>query len=240
MQRTLCAAVVLAGLGMPALAADLGQPYTTTAAAEPPAWTWTGCYAGGQLGGLWGQSDKWIVRTPGGAHHGQSLGNHQVDGVMGGFQFGCDYAFRGIVAGVQADFGRANADGRHDSAQEFGVTYKSDVEWIASVTGRIGRPFGRLLPYIKGGVAWERDSYGASTIITGTAYKATETHPGWTAGIGGEYAISRALSVFLEYDYYDFGTNKIRMKPQLDGLGPAFVDIEDTANIVKTGLNIRF
>ena len=203
-------------------------------------WNWNGCYVGGHVGGLWAQSDKWIVRTPGGAFENQSLGHHSVDGPVGGFQAGCDHTFAGLVAGLQADIGWADASGQHASAKEFGVSYHSDVEWIASVTGRLGRPFNRFLPYVKGGFAWERVHYSASTIRTGTAYRANETRPGWTVGIGGEYAVSRSVSVFLEYNYYDFGTDKVRLKPQLDGLGPAFVDIKETANIVKAGLNVRF
>lgn len=240
MRRTALTAVMLAVLGAPATAADLGLAYPTMTPAAAAPWTWTGCYVGGQVGGLWAESDKWIVRTPGGDFEGESLGHHAVDGPIGGLQAGCDHAFAGVVAGVQADIGWANARGSHDSTKEFGVAYHSEVEWIASLTGRIGKPFNRFLPYIKGGVAWERDRYSASTILTGTAYKAQKTRPGWTIGIGGEYAISRTVSVFLEYDYYDFGTDKVRLSPQLDGLGPAFVGIEETASVVKAGLNIRF
>ena len=240
MRGTTLAAVALAVLGAPVSAADLRRTDLTITPLTAPTWDWTGCFVGGQVGGLWGQSDKWIVRTPGGAHQNQSLGSHTIDGPIGGFQAGCDYAFAGVVTGVQVDFGGANAKGRHDSAQEFGVDYHSEVAWITSLTGRVGKPFNRFLPYVKGGVAWERVRYSASTIVTGTAYKSKETRPGWTVGLGGEYAISRTVSVFLEYDYYGFGTDTVRMTPQLDGLGPAFVDIKETANIVKTGFNIRF
>ena len=38
-----------------AFGADLGLPILVPVA--PPAFTWTGCYAGGQAGGGWGQKD---------------------------------------------------------------------------------------------------------------------------------------------------------------------------------------
>src|SRR5437667_255916 len=94
--------------------------------------------------------------------------------------------------------------------------------------------------YVRGGAAWERDEYWATTILLGTAYTARETRPGWTIGIGGEYAFTNVLSGFVEYNYYDFGTRQIAFTPQVVGLGPAFVDINETKSVVRAGLNLRF
>src|SRR5262249_19346149 len=88
--------------------------------------------------------------------------------------------------------------------------------------------------------AWERDEYWATTILLGTAYTARETRPGWTIGIGGEYAFTNVLSGFVEYNYYDLGTRQIALTPQVVGLGPAFVDINETKSVVRAGLNVRF
>ena len=54
--------------------------------------------------------------------------------------------------------------------------------------------------YVKGGGAWERDDYWATTIVVGTAYTARETRSGWTIGVGGEYAFTNFLSGFVEYN----------------------------------------
>ena len=203
--------------------------------------SWTSCYVGGQVvGGVWANSEKWIVRTPGGAFFGQSLGEHDADGWIGGVQAGCDYQLADIVFGIRGDYGWTEASGTHASALEFGVFYHSEIEALASITGRIGYAWNRVLGYLKGGVAWERDNYSASTILVGTAFTASDTRQGWTIGGGGEYAFARFLSGFIEYDYYDFGTSDIRLTPRLAGLGPGFLDIEETANVVRAGLNLRF
>jgi outer membrane immunogenic protein len=205
------------------------------------AWSWTGCYAGGNTGGLWASSDKWIVRTPGGAFEGQSLGGHDLDDWIGGMQTGCDYKFAGgFLIGIQGDYGWTDAKGSHASLREFGVSYHSDVESLASITGRIGYAWDRLLGYVKGGGAWEGVDYSASTILIGTAYRSSDTRSGWTIGAGGEYAITKSLSGFVEYDYYNLGTSDIRFTPQIVGLRPAFLNIEETANVVRAGLNLRF
>jgi len=231
-------AAALIALATPADAGDLGRRTSATIA---PVWGWTGCYVGGHAGGLWDRSENWTVRTPGGAFFGQSLGSHDVDGWIGGVQGGCDYQFAGgFVIGVQVDYGWTNAKGSHASARETGVFYHSDVESVASVTARIGYAWDRFLGYVKVGGAWEDVDYSASTIIVGTAYTSSDTRSGWTIGAGGEYAFTRFLSGFVEYNYYDFGTADIHLTPQIAGLPQGFLDIDESASIVRAGLNLRF
>src|SRR5258708_38048401 len=79
-----------------------------------PVWSWTGCYVGGHAGGLWGRQKDWIVRTPGGAFFGQSLGGHEADGWLGGAQPGCDYQFAGgLLLGGQGDDAWGAVEGQH-------------------------------------------------------------------------------------------------------------------------------
>jgi outer membrane immunogenic protein len=241
MRRFFFATSVLILLARPAVSDELRPlPYKALSPVMS-AWRWTGCYAGGQADGLSGSSSQWIVRTPGGAFFGQSLGEHQVEGWGGGAQAGCDYQFAGrFVIGVQGDYAFMGGGGSHDSAREFGVAYHSSVESLVSVTGRIGYAWDRFLGYVRGGSAWERGKYAATTIVLGTAYTAEVTRPGWTIGVGGEYAFTDFLSGFIEYGYYDFGSRQIGLTPQVIGLGPAFVEIKETRSAVRAGLNFRF
>ena len=225
----------------PAISADKQALLYKAPVPAASAGNWTGCYVGGQADGLWGQSTKWIVRTQGGAFANQSLGGHEVDSWGGGAQAGCDYQFAGgYVAGLQGDYAAMGGGGSHASAHEIGVSYHSYVESLSSVTGRVGYAWGRFLAYARGGAAWERDKYSATTIVLGTAYTADETRPGWTVGIGGEFAFTDFLSGFIEYGYYDFGTHRISFNPQIAGLPPAFVDVQETRSVVRAGLNFRF
>jgi outer membrane immunogenic protein len=241
MRKLLLGAVSLNVLAGAAMAADLGAPLRKAPPLPPPAWSWTGCYLGGHGGGVWAQQKDWIVRTAGGDFFGQSLGGHVADGWLGGAQAGCDYQLAGgFVIGIKGDYAWADAEGSHDSAREIGVAYHSKVKSLATVTGRVGYAWDRLLGYVSGGGAWERDDYWATTIILGTAYAAPVTRSGWTVGIGGEYAFTDFVSGFVEYNYYDFGTYRIGLIPQVAGLGPAFVDIAETKSVVRAGLNFRF
>src|SRR6266498_2002042 len=79
-------------------AADIrGRPpvYRAPPPAPPPVYyfSWTGCYFGGHIGGVWARKD-WTVRDPAfPSFLGQSDGSHRVDGWLGGVQAGCDYQF---------------------------------------------------------------------------------------------------------------------------------------------------
>lgn len=201
---------------------------------------WTGCYAGGHAGGIGASSGKWIVATPGGAFEGQSLGGHNLNGLIGGVQAGCDYQLGNIVFGVQGAYGWANTSGTHPSARETGVFYQSAVEGIGAFTGRVGYGFERVFLYGQGGAAWERVDYLATTTITGPAYTASETRDGWTAGGGAEFAVYGNVTAFVEYAHYDFGTERVRLTPLLNGLPVGTLDIEETANVVRAGVNVRF
>ncbi len=239
MARTvLTAYLILTALAGHARAGGMLVEY---ADAAPQATQWTGCYGGGHFGGDWGTSDKWIPRTPGGAFEGVSLGGHDVEGFIGGVQVGCDYQLsNGIVLGIGGNYGWTDADGTHPSARETGVFYHSETEGLGALTGRLGYAVSDVLLYVEGGVAWERVSYAASTTQIGTAYRATDTRDGWIIGGGGEYAITEHLSAFVEYVHYDFGTERITLDPQYSFLPTAYVDIDDTANVVRAGVNLRF
>jgi outer membrane immunogenic protein len=105
---------------------------------------------------------------------------------------------------------------------------------------RIAYSWDRLLGYIKGGVAWERDEYWAHQTVLGNAYKSTDTRPGWTIGVGAEYQFGSALSGLVEYGYYDFGNRTVAFAPQVSGLPTAFLDITQRASVVRLGINYRF
>jgi outer membrane immunogenic protein len=230
----LAAAAVTASLAVPAQAADLARPAPPVYAPPPPiiaVFTWTGCYVGGNGGGLW--SNKTFTNTnfiPGFAGfvpgfgpvvlpavaNGTDFGSQTVSGGLGGGQVGCNYQVANWVFGIQADYDGvgANGDGSNTGAAlgfGFGaVTNHVDIRSLASVTGRVGYAWGRFLGYVKGGGAWVRDDYSLQSVAflggLGTFATASETRGGWTLGIGGEYAFLDWLTGFAEYDFYGFGT----------------------------------
>ena len=199
----------------------------------PPVYvhSWTGCFVGGNVGGVWVNKD-WSVGAGdpsigvAGIAAGQAFGSHNANGWLGGFQAGCDYQFAGgWVIGIQGDYDWTRANGSSVDAinnRFFGVTGYNDtssVNSLASVTGRLGYAWDRFLGYVRGGYAWERDSYSITNPTNFAIATASQTRGGWTIGVGGEYAFTNMISAFIEYDYYDFGTKNNRF---LTGAGTLF------------------
>jgi outer membrane immunogenic protein len=211
---------LLAGLGLvslfagPVMAADL-LPTKAPPAKVTPIYNWTGCYAGVHFGSVWVQQD-W-----------GAFGSDDDSGLLLGGQLGCNYQVSTWVFGVQGDAAWSNASGTHtDNISGLTDEWKKDM--ISSVTGRFGYAWDRLLAYGKGGAAWTHDRYDNSFAI------ATETRDGWTVGGGFEYAITNHVTMFFEYDYYDFGTRTV------DFATPGPIDIRDRESIVKVGGNWKF
>jgi outer membrane immunogenic protein len=236
-----------------ALAADLpARTYTKAPAPMPVAvFTWTGCFVGGNAGGLWAQKG-WRV-APGdpsigvaGIAVGSPFGSQDVNSWLGGAQVGCDYQFAGNwVVGIQADYDWSNGSGRavdlvnNAFFAATGWRDESRIQSLGSVTGRVGYAWDRFLGYVKGGYAWERDNYSIINPTNIVSASASETRGGWTVGIGGEYAFTNMISAFVEYDYYDFGTRTNRMLTPTNILFDV-VDIRETKSVVKAGVNFRW
>jgi outer membrane immunogenic protein len=220
-------------IASPALAADLRVKAPAYKAPLPvAAYSWTGCYLGAHIGGAWVRKDAVEISFG-------SLGGHDADGGLGGFQGGCNYQVGVWVIGIQGDYAWTDVEGSHTLPVSFlgpGITGHSEVRSLASLTGRIGYGWDRFLGYVKFGVAWERDKYRAK--LNGETFsEASESRDGWTIGIGGEYAFTESLSAFIEYNWYDFGTGRNTF---VSPFGTFVVDIEESKSVLKGGINWRF
>src|SRR5437879_13891714 len=101
-------------LGSSAMAADIPvlRAPAPIFAAPPPIlafFTWTGCYAGGNMGGIWIRNDTSLAAPSlnsklGPVPLGASLGGHSADSWIGGVQGGCNYQIDSWVIGLYGDF----------------------------------------------------------------------------------------------------------------------------------------
>lgn len=220
----------LAGFGLvllfagPIMGADLSVK--APAANLSSVYDWTGCYAGIHSGGLFVQQD-WA-----------GLGADKDTGLLLGGQLGCNYQVSTWVFGVQGDGAWSNASGTHSDVLALTDEWKTDS--LASVTGRFGYAWDRLLAYAKGGGAWTHEKYDTATTATTTTFSTTvsmasATRSGWSVGGGFEYAITNNISMFFEYDFYDFGTRTVSFSGTSQSIG-----IRDRDSVVKVGGNWKF
>jgi len=228
MRRGLFALIAVAGTTMGigiASAADIQRPVykAPPAGVMPVAYDWTGFYVGGHVG--YGWADKsWQ----------DSFGlfglSHQAKGFLGGGQAGFNYQIGQFVVGVEGDMSWSGMSG---STNALASTFNTDVDWTATLTGRLGMAFDRWLVYGKGGAAWARDRY-STNFYTFPGTEVTDTRLGWTAGAGVEYAFAPQWTAKLEYNYMDFGTRSVSFAPGFS------TDIDQQIHAVKFGVNYKF
>jgi outer membrane immunogenic protein len=250
MKKILIATTALVALAAaPAVAADLAVKAPLYKAPPPVAYfSWTGCYVGGNVGGVWVNKDFALdgFTTPlgvgGPGFLAGGYGSHTASSVIGGVQGGCDYQFAGgFVIGIAGDYDWTGAKAQHaDPFTPLLDTLSSNTTSLASVTARIGYAWDRFLGYVKGGGAWERDNYSwFNTANPAILYgSGSETRGGWTVGVGGEYAFTNWVSAFAEYDYYNFGTRTVGFTTPTVAI--ANFDIKETKSVFKVGLNFRW
>jgi outer membrane immunogenic protein len=219
-----------------AVAADL--PARVYTKAPPPVvatYNWSGCYVGGNGGGIWSRNN-WSLPDMGGL----PVSSHDVNSWLAGVQAGCNYQFNGgWVVGIQGDYDWADGTGSGPHGTLPTLTDQSHISGLGSVTGRVGYAWDRFLGYVKGGGAWERNSYLQFFPATGATFATGgATRDGWTVGVGGEYAFWQNLSVFVEYDYYDFGNDTLTFTTAM-GTFP-HISVRETQSVVKAGLNWKF
>jgi outer membrane immunogenic protein len=226
---SICTAAAVLGCASAASAADLPVRAPRAPVVVATAYNWSGIYIGGHVGGAWGNKD-WVAVGVG------PLGSHDVDGFIGGGQLGFNYQTGALVFGAEVDFSWAGLDGSFIDNIFLGNN-KTEVKWLGTVTGRIGYAWDRMLLYVKGGGAWVRDVY-TITGAGGFFAETKDTNWGWTIGAGLEYGLTPNWSVKAEYNYLDFGTERIGFTPNVGA--PFQRDVDQNIHVVKVGINYRF
>ncbi len=122
--------------------------------------------------------------------------------------FGYNFQSGNLVFGLEGSLAAANFDGRFTAPYLPGLTsgaWSPNMNWLGTVTGKIGYSFGQWLPYMKGGFASADIGSPLQGATQFGAFSQGTQLNGWTAGVGLEYQITPKLSLGLEYLYTDFG-----------------------------------
>ena len=264
----LSSAIVAAG---PALAADL--PLKAPPMAAPVPYTWSGCHVGGHIGAGW---DKTTYSDPGTLSGGSLVQNFAPVGAsfsadssgafLGGVQAGCDYQFANRwVIGFGGDISWADIGGLANDPFFNGkngepIALRARTDTIATLTGRVGYAWDRVLVYGKGGAAYAHDKYwsdnagginnaflgcdngNAQGALVDCRVAGSVDRWGWTAGLGVEWAIATNWSAMVEYDHYGFDTRTVSMNVLNNSFAvvPANLDARHDIDTVKVGINYRF
>jgi outer membrane immunogenic protein len=265
MKNVLLASAFLAALSTSSYAADLPSRSPVPASASvAPVFTWSGFYIGGNVGyhasnstfELTGYDNTFFVNNDGTTY--LPSGDLDHDTVFGGIQAGFNLQTGMIVFGLEADVALLG-DETTTFTTEFNAgppgsapvvtRVRSDLDYLATVRGRVGVTFDRLLVFATGGLAFgkvshrvdfeETDVFGNAPYIG--AGQVSDTDIGYAVGGGLEYGLTNNLSLKAEYLYYNLGDESLTTRVDNRGANVEFVHtIETAGHIGRVGLNFRF
>jgi outer membrane immunogenic protein len=160
---------------------------------------------------------------------------------MAGGQIGCDYQAGAWVFGIRNLGDWSNLDKRSGivGGTFSGYSVGTENNWVDLLTVRAGylvQP--AWLLYFQGGGAARNSDVRLFNPAGTQIGEASKTRTGWTIGAGSEYKFAPNWSVFLEYNYADFGTNGVQIP--VTGVGTFVGNVKTNANMVLTGINWRF
>ena len=182
--------ILLASIAGAACAADLpapGAPYSKAPAIVNPATNWSGFFIGA-MGGYASENTS------------DALG---IKGGFGGGTVGYNWQFNTVIAGIEADGAFADVN---NSATEvvagIPISATAKLDALATLRGRVGVAFDRVLLYGTAGLALADTKVSASAL--GLTISHTKTQTGWTAGAGVEWMFLPRWSLKAEYLYRRF------------------------------------
>jgi outer membrane immunogenic protein len=240
------AAAGLLGLGMAssAQAADMrpAPPPPPAPVYVPPAFTWTGFYIGGNLGGAWANT------TISDSLFGLSFSNGNNGVFVGGGQVGFNYQLGNVVFGVEGDFDWAanNNNSVTGVVGPLGHTFTASANdrWMATVAGRLGYAFDRWLIYVKGGGGWVgANSFTVTDVTAGASIGAgsSNTIGGWLVGGGFEWAFTNNWTIRAEYDYFGLSARSFTVPATFPVLaGDTFTTGNNNIQMATVGINYKF
>ena len=205
-----------------------------TALSTAPASSWSSFYLGANGGGGWGNvstSALAEIAAPPLLATRLQLGR---SGPIGGLQAGFTLQTGVIVYGAEADMSFGVIRGGMNVASQDGAAtgrLESKISMLGTVRGRFGFAFDHLLLYGTGGFATGYHEAKSAITTTGGVTSAgalREWVPGWTRGLGGEYAFSDNMSLKLEY-LYAYLNNSVLGQP-----------VGHSLNLIRAGVNYRF
>jgi outer membrane immunogenic protein len=221
LSTTVFGALALPVLTLPVMAADLPPapaPYYAAPIAIP-IFTWTGCYIGGTVGGVWGNTnDTWgpnpagFAAVPGAVSALAVSSSFHSSGVTGGVEGGCNYQVSPwFVFGVEADWESTSLSGTFGGTAvtptvSYPFTQTFSSHWLSTIRARAGYAAGPWLFYVTGGAAFANLSRADTVSFpAGNTVNASQSTnaSGWTLGGGVEWALAPNWIVRGEYLFVD-------------------------------------
>jgi outer membrane immunogenic protein len=230
------------------MAADLRMPVKAPVIAPP--FSWSGCYIGGNAGGVSARIEHGFTVPSNPVVTRESTGRDT--GFTGGGQVGCNWQYSpSWVFGVEADINYVGVKRSSNFAfsvgnEEVTGTQTTKLRWLTTIRGRLGPTWDRSFLYVTGGAAIGGIKSSITAIDSNNSIyggSVSNTRFGWTVGGGYEYAFSRTISGKLEYLHFDLGrvnyqVNRLTGVPNIPV--PWSARARASGDIIRAGINFRW
>ena len=229
MKSVVLALAVIVGATSYALAADIAEQVVIVDEATD----WSGVYVGITAGvsdhdAEWTDlADDWF---DGSLDFGSTSG---AFGVYAGY----NWIMGPAIVGVEGDFlGAFNSD--ESGGPTYDEVYENDLDWLASIRGRVGLPIDRILLFATGGIAFAGvNNESSSETYPAEDFRETDsTLTGFAVGGGIEYAMTSNFILRLDGLYYDFGSDTYAQEQDPD----QEMKIENRVFVVRAGIGYKF
>jgi outer membrane immunogenic protein len=179
---------------------------------------WAGLYAGGHLGGSWGDV------TP----KGLSAVPIATSGLAGGLHAGYNFQLDRFVAGFEADIDWTGVDG--SALYAGGASAAPELGWLSSARMRLGYAFDNVLIYATGGFAFA--DLNVRTTALGITSNTSEIMTGYAIGAGIEMKLSHNISGRIEALHYGFSDERF-------GTSAGVLSLDTDITTVRAGLSLH-
>jgi outer membrane immunogenic protein len=219
----------------------------TAVQADRP-FTWTGFYVGVHGGFAGSTIDPLGPAPPSGAP------DQNLEGGVVGLQLGYQYQWQGgIVTGVEADISFAHLnetvrDGNY-------LTQTGTISSFGTARVRLGWAMGPFMPFVTGGLAWDRMSQGQQcpdpgSVVAGHCNAAngfspynltkTETNTGWVWGGGVDYRINHTWSFRVEGMRLEFEGDNYALGNTPSGKTIPLKTFDHHIDVLRFATNMKF
>jgi high affinity Mn2+ porin len=210
--------------------------FTTPASADDTA-ARSGFYVGGHVGYLFGNARATLGDPIGVAAAG---GVTPYGAFAGGLQAGYEHYFPSrLMLGIELDASFADYLDPNQvlSYRATGTgTATEQLEYLATLRGRVGYDMGGWTPFVSGGIAWASTRFSRIDLTTGNEdANPSNIRLGYALGAGLDYRLDQRWSARAEYLYANLGLTGF-----LFGSAPARYDSQYDLHQFRVGLNYKF
>src|SRR5882672_6557067 len=197
----------------------------------------SGFYVGGHVGYMFGNANATLGDPTGIAAAG---GITPYGAFFGGVQAGYEHYFPSrLMLGIELDASLADY---LDPVQVLSYrasgtgTATEQLEYLASLRGRIGYDMGGWTPFLTGGIAWASTRFSRIDLTTGNEdADPSNVRVGYVVGGGLDHPLNARWSARAEYLYTNLGLSGF-----LFGSAPARYDSQVDLHRFRVGLNYKF